>query len=110
MSQQALRSALAVPWREYYELCKPRVVGLIIFTAIAGMFLATPATAPLTTFLVATLGIGMAAASAAAINHVADHRIDALMDRTRSRPLPTGQIDKGSALVFAGVLCFSSNV
>ena len=63
---------------------------------------------PLSTLIVATLGIGLAAASAAAINHVAEHRIDALMARTQNRPLPQGEMQTGQALVFALVLGFLS--
>jgi protoheme IX farnesyltransferase len=88
-------------WRDYAELCKPRVVGLIVFTAVIGMFLATPGAVPLAIFFPATLGIALAAASAAAINHVAEHRIDALMARTRNRPLPQGGLNRTQALIFA---------
>ena len=78
-------------WRDYYELCKPKVVALIVFTAVVGMFLATnPAgmVAP-DVLIFATLGIGLAAASAAAINHVVDHEVDQRMARTRRRPCST---------------------
>lgn len=95
-------------WRDYLELCKPRVVSLIIFTALIGMLLSTPGLVPLDTLLIATLGIGLAAASAAALNHVADYRIDALMERTRHRPLPQGELNPRQALVFALVLGFLS--
>lgn len=88
-------------WRDYAALCKPRVVFLIVFTAIIGMFLATPNGVPWTLFLSATVGIGLAAASAAALNHVADYRIDALMARTRDRPLPQGGLERNQALGFA---------
>ena len=88
-------------WRDYAELCKPRVVGLIVFTAVIGMFLATPGAVPLAIFIPATLGIGLAAGSAAAINHVAEHRIDALMARTKNRPLPQGGLNRTQALTFA---------
>ncbi|MCP5143229.1 MAG: protoheme IX farnesyltransferase [Gammaproteobacteria bacterium] len=88
-------------WQEYYELCKPRVVALIVFTAIIGMLLAAPGATPLGIVIAATIGIGLMAASAAAINHVADHRIDALMARTRHRPLPQGGLSRQRALVFA---------
>jgi heme o synthase len=101
---QALLLQTSLPWREFLELCKPRVVALIIFTAIVGMFLATPDGVPVGLFISATLGIGLAAASAAVINHVADHHIDALMARTQGRPLPQGQIDKYHALLLAAVL------
>ena len=92
-------------WRDYYELTKPRVVMLIVFTAIVGMFLAVPGLPDLTSFLVGTIGIGMAASSAAAVNHVLDVRIDSQMTRTRERPLPRGKLTESSAFTFAGVLC-----
>jgi protoheme IX farnesyltransferase len=88
-------------WREYLELCKPRVVALIVFTAIVGMLLSTPGTVPLDIFVFATLGIALAAGSAAAINHVAEYRIDALMARTQDRPLPQGEMTRSHALIFA---------
>ncbi|HJP36635.1 MAG TPA: heme o synthase, partial [Gammaproteobacteria bacterium] len=95
-------TARTVPtWREYLELCKPRVVSLIVFTAIVGMFLSTPGAVPLDVFFFGVLGIALAAGSAAAINHVAEHRIDALMARTKDRPLPKGEVTRGHALVFA---------
>jgi heme o synthase len=88
-------------WRDYAELCKPRVVSLIMFTAVIGMLLATPGAVPLSIFIPATLGIALAAASAAAINHIVEHRIDALMARTRNRPLPQGGLSRRQALFFA---------
>ncbi|HKQ30954.1 MAG TPA: heme o synthase [Burkholderiales bacterium] len=90
--------------REYLELTKPRVVALIVFTAIVGMFLSTPLGLPLDAFILGSLGIGLAAASAAAINHVLDRRLDAEMARTRARPLPTGSLSSNQALVFALLL------
>ena len=104
MSQASLNPALHAGWRDYLELCKPRVVTLIVFTAVVGMFLATPGMVPLQILICATLGIGFSAAAAAAINHVADHRIDALMVRTKYRPLPQGEISRPQALLFAAVL------
>jgi protoheme IX farnesyltransferase len=86
---------------DYLQLCKLKVVGLIVFTAVVGMFLAVPGMPPLDKLLLGTLGIGMAAASAAAINHVLDARIDAVMKRTRRRPLPTGQLTEIEAMIFA---------
>jgi len=88
----------------YFELCKPRVVALIVFTAVVGMFLAVPRWPPLSSLLAGTLGIALAAASAAAINHLLDQHIDALMARTRNRPLPSGQLRIGQVLVFACAL------
>ncbi len=91
-------------WREYLELCKPRVVALICFTAVVGMLLAVPGMVPLNALLAGNLGIFLAASSAAVINQVVDARVDAQMDRTRNRPLPTGRVTAGQALIFAAVL------
>ncbi len=107
MSQPAAQTVAATTWRDYVELCKPRVVMLIVFTAVVGMFLATPGMVSPALLVYATLGIGLSAASAAAINHVADHRIDALMARTKYRPLPQGEISKPQALAFALLLGIS---
>ena len=92
-------------WRAYYELCKPRVVALITFTAVVGMFLATPGLVPWEALLFGTLGIGLGAAAGAAVNQLVDQRIDAIMARTRRRPLPAGTVDVRSATLFAGLLC-----
>ena len=91
-------------WRDYLELCKPKVVALMVFTAIVGMLMAAPGQLSLSTFLFATLGISLVASSAAAINHVADSRIDAAMDRTKLRPLATGALDKIQVLLFAALI------
>ena len=95
------------PWRECYQLCKPKVVALIVFTAIVGMMLSTDGFVPLDILIFGTLGIGLGAASGAAVNHYVDQRIDAIMERTRNRPLPQGQLTPRMALgfaVFIGVL------
>jgi protoheme IX farnesyltransferase len=97
-----------IAWRDYLTLTKPRVVLLIAFTAVVGMFLARPGLPRPTTVLFGTLGIWLAAASAAAINHVLDERIDALMARTRHRPLPTGRLGEREALTFAFLLGLAS--
>ena len=89
---------------KYYELCKPRVVMLIVFTAIVGMVLAVPVWPPVGALFFGTIGIGLAASSAAAINHLLDQRIDAVMARTRGRPLPTGQLQVSQVLTFALIL------
>jgi protoheme IX farnesyltransferase len=88
----------------YIELCKPGVVALIVFTAVVGMFLAVPGWPPMNALIAGTLGIGLAASSAAAINHLLDQRIDAVMARTRNRPLPSGQLGVTQVLIFALVL------
>jgi protoheme IX farnesyltransferase len=90
--------------RDYFELTKPRVVSLIMFTAIVGMFLAVPGFPPAGALVWGTIGIALAASSAAAINHVLDRRIDAEMARTRRRPLPRGTVSEAYALAFAFVL------
>jgi heme o synthase len=94
------RSAVA-PWRDYYALTKPGVVQLLVFTAIVGMFLATPGMVPWDILIAASVGIGLAAAAAAVVNQVLDQRIDAQMARTRNRPLPQGRVTERDALAFA---------
>jgi protoheme IX farnesyltransferase len=89
---------------EYYELCKPRVVMLIVFTAIIGMFLAVPGFPPWQPLVWGTLGITLQSASAAAINQIIDHNIDRKMARTCGRPLVTGRIGMTEAIAFATVL------
>jgi protoheme IX farnesyltransferase len=89
---------------QYLELTKPRVVALIVFTAIIGMFLAVPGMVPLQPLIAGTIGIWLAAASAAAINHLIDQRIDRVMARTAHRPLATGALTPTQVLVFAVVL------
>jgi len=86
---------------KYLELCKPKVVYLIVFTAVVGMVLAVPGWPPLGALVFGTIGIGLAASSAAAINHLLDQRIDAVMARTRNRPLPSGQLGITQVLTFA---------
>ena len=95
-------------WRDYYELGKPRVVMLIMFTAIAGMFLAAPGFPPANALVFGTLGIAFAASGAAAINHVLDRRLDEQMARTRHRPLPTGHVTERQALGYATILTLAS--
>ena len=97
-------------WRDYYELGKPRVVALIVFTAVVGMLLAVPGWPPLGKFLFGTLGIGLAASAAAAINHLLDQRIDAVMFRTRHRPLPTGHVTERQVLLYALTLAMLSMI
>ncbi len=91
-------------WQEYLALCKPKIVSLIVFTAVVGMFMAVPGMVPLDALLFGTLGIGLAAAAAAAVNHVVDQHIDSIMARTRLRPLARGNISSNSAILFAFIL------
>lgn len=95
---------IGIHWRDYYELCKPRVVALLVFTAIIGMFLAVPGMVPLKPLLFGSLGIGLASASAAAINQVVDQKIDAHMRRTSHRPIPTGNLSNRQAITFAIII------
>ncbi len=95
--QQSLSERLSF----YLGLCKLKVVSLIVFTAMVGMALSQPGMLPLGTLIFATLGIGMAASSAAAINHLLDAKADEMMARTRNRPLPRGQLTEKDVLIFA---------
>lgn len=88
-------------WSAYLELTKPRVVMLMLLTAIVGMFLAVPGLPPLKPAIFAIVGISLCAGSAAVINHLVDQRFDALMHRTAGRPIPTGQIENRAAFIFA---------
>ena len=97
-------------WRDFYELTKPRVVVLIVFTAIVGMFLAVPGWPGAIPLLFGTIGIGFAASGAAVFNHILDARIDIHMLRTRGRPLPQGRVSARSALSFASALCVISMI
>ena len=99
-----------VAWRDYYELTKPRVVILIVFTAVVGMFLSVPGWPDATLAIFGTIGIAMASSSAAVFNHVLDARTDILMMRTRGRPLPQGKLTERSALMFASSLCVMSMI
>lgn len=99
--------AIALPKnlvRQYIELTKPRVVLLMLLTALAGMLLSVSGPVPWEKVLFGLAGIGFAAAAGAAFNHVVDRRIDGLMSRTQHRPLPSGQLDSESALIFAFLL------
>jgi protoheme IX farnesyltransferase len=87
--------------RQFLALTKPRVVSLIVFVAMIGMFLAVPGLPPVAPFAFGTLGIALVAGAAAAINCLVEQKIDALMARTRRRPLPAGEISSGSTLLFA---------
>ena len=103
-----VRAVHKAHWRDYLELTKPRVVALIVLTAVVGTLLATPGLPPLDALVFGNLGIALAAGSAATINHVLDRQIDANMARTRGRPLPTGALNYRQALIFAGALAAAS--
>jgi len=91
-------------WRAYLEITKPKVVLLLVFTALVGMVLAVPGMVPLKETIFGLLGIGLASGSAAAINHVIDQRSDAIMKRTENRPIPQGALTSRDCLVFAAVI------
>jgi len=104
MSTSLASQPLASRLGQFYQLTKPRVVSLIVFTAVIGMFLSTPGMVPLQALIAGTLGIAFTAGAAAAINCLVEQRLDALMARTRYRPLPRGQVTSLQTLVFAGVV------
>lgn len=91
-------------FREYLQLTKPRVVALLVFCAVIGMFLAVPGIPPWRALVYGTLGIWLASSSAAAFNHLIDERIDKLMARTARRPLATGALKPRQVLIFAILL------
>lgn len=90
--------------QQFFALCKPRVVALIVFTAVIGMFLAVPGMVPPTTLFAGTLGIALVAGAAAAFNCLIEQRIDAVMARTRARPLPRGEVTAAQTVLFAGLI------
>ncbi|MCX7065582.1 MAG: heme o synthase [Proteobacteria bacterium] len=93
-----------VAWRDFLEMCKPRVVLLMLLCAVVGMFLATPGMVPLPVLVFGTIGIALVAASAAVVNHIADAEIDARMARTHDRPIATGRITTKQGLLFSAML------
>lgn len=93
--------SFSLHWRDYLELTKPKVVALLVFTSMVGMLLATPGWVALDVLLLGNLGIGLAAAGAAAINHLVDRHIDLVMARTSKRPLPSGELNPYQTLFFA---------
>jgi protoheme IX farnesyltransferase len=104
VNTQVLTSGFSHRLRAFLSLTKPRVVSLIVFTAVIGMFLATPGMVPVPLLVAATLGIALVAGAAAAVNCLVEHGIDALMQRTRWRPLARGELNAVQTLVFAGLL------
>ncbi len=104
VSTQVLSPSFPQRLRAFYSLTKPRVVSLIVFTAVIGMFLATPGMVPLRVLAAATVGIWLVAGAAAAVNCLVEQKIDAVMSRTSWRPLPQGELSAAQTLVFAGAL------
>ncbi len=91
-----------------FEVCKPKIVATIVFTAVVGMFLAVPGMAPIDLLLAGSAGIGLGAAAGAAFNHAVEARVDAVMARTRNRPVVSGVLAPRTAAVFACVLAACS--
>ncbi|MDG2421667.1 MAG: heme o synthase [Gammaproteobacteria bacterium] len=88
-------------WRDYYEMCKPRVVMLMILTSLVGMFLAVPGMVPLDVLIFGNVGIALVASSGAVVNHFIDRKIDIKMKRTHNRPLPQGRVSSAQTIIFA---------
>ena len=88
-------------WRDYYEMCKPRVVMLMILTSVVGMFLAVPGMVSFDVLIFGNLGIALVAASGAVVNHFIDRKIDIKMKRTHNRPLPQGRVETKNTIIFA---------
>ena len=104
MASSFARSYAASTTYQFYQLTKPRVVSLIVFTAVIGMFLAAPGMVPPQALLAGTFGIALVAGAAAAVNCLVEQKIDAIMARTRARPLPSGQLTALQTLIFAGAI------
>lgn len=96
--------AFGVSVKNFYALCKPRVTALIVFTALIGMFMATPGMVPWDILIATTVGVAFSSGAAAAFNCLIEHKIDAVMARTRGRPLPTGQVSNVETMIFATIL------
>lgn len=105
MSESALPKTAT--WRDYYEMCKPRVVMMMVLTSLVGMFLAVPGMVPVDILIWGNVGIALVASAGAVVNHMIDHRIDTIMQRTLKRPIPQGKITPMQALVFACTICVS---
>ena len=106
MTETSIQSA---SWRDYFDLCKPKVVALLLLTAIVGVVLASPPyEISLFILIMSSLGIGLAAAAGAAINQIVERENDARMARTEGRPLPQGKVTQQSAFIFAVMLAVAS--
>ena len=103
-ASQAISESASASWRDYLELTKPFVVALMVVTSIVGMFLAVPGMVPLHVLILGNLGIALCAASAAAVTHLVDRRIDMIMARTKNRPVAQGRVDTSRAIIFALLL------
>lgn len=104
MKTTSVAAESSASWKDYLELCKPKVVALMLLTSVIGMLLATYSLPSWDVLILGNLGIGLMAASAATVNHVVDRRIDIHMARTRNRPIAQGKVDALSASLFAIVI------
>ena len=106
MTETTIQSA---SWRDYFDLCKPKVVALLLLTSIVGVVLASPpGEISLFVLVISTLGIGLAASAGAVINQVVERENDAKMARTEGRPLPMGKVTQQNAFIFAVMLAVAS--
>ena len=96
--------SILVRLHQFYRLTKPRVVSLIVFTAVIGMFLSVPGAVPLDTLVLGTIGIAFVAGAAAALNCLVEQKFDAVMARTKGRPLPQGKVSVPETLFFLGLI------
>ena len=103
MTHTALQKSAT--WRDYYEMCKPRVVMMMVLTSLIGMLLAVPGMVPPAILLWGNLGIALVAAAGAVVNHLIDYRVDTIMQRTLKRPIPQGKVSPRQALLFAVAIC-----
>lgn len=105
-----MSQATTASWQDYLEMTKPKVVALLMVTAIIGMFLSTQpgVSVPLSVLIWGSLGMAMAMGASAVVNHVMDQRIDTLMSRTENRPIATGKVSSRQAIIFSILLSFSS--
>ena len=105
-----MSESIVARWSDFLELTKPRVVALMLLTALIGMCMAVPGLVPWEPLVYGNLGIGLCAGAAAAINHVVDERIDQEMSRTTNRPVAQGRVSQTEAVVFAALLAISGTV
>ena len=105
-----MSESIVARWSDFLELTKPRVVALMLLTALIGMCMAVPGLVPWEPLVYGNLGIGLCAGAAAAINHVVDERIDQEMSRTTNRPVAQGRVSQIEAVVFAALLAISGTV
>lgn len=106
-TNEVITEVTQATWRDYYEITKPRVVALLVLTALVGMCLSVPGVIPWQKLIPAMVGIGFLSSAAAAINHIVDERIDSVMGRTYNRPVATGRLTAKKARIFASMLAIS---